>query len=246
MVDRHFAVPDLAEWYDLFCPWSARRDFPFYLPYIMSAGSVLDVGCGTGMLLHRARSSGHSGRLTGLDPAAAMLSVARRRADIEWHHGDLSTVSFDGEFDLITMTGHAFQVLLTDAELRSALAAVRTALRPGGVFAFETRNPLAREWESWTPANAVEVHNATGTPMRQTHNVERWDGEFVTFTSTFTTPAWPKPQVSRSTLRFLSHPRLNEFLADAGFTLTAQYGTFARAPITPTSPEIITFAHPTP
>ena len=76
MVDKLFAEPDLAEWYDLFCPWNARDDFPFYLPFIMAAESVLDVGCGTGMLLHRARESGHTGRLCGLDPAPAMLNLA--------------------------------------------------------------------------------------------------------------------------------------------------------------------------
>lgn len=42
------------------------------------------------------------------------------------------------------MTGHAFQVLLTEGEVRAALAAVRTALVPGGTFVFETRNPDVR------------------------------------------------------------------------------------------------------
>jgi len=91
---------------------------------IMAAESVLDVGCGTGSLLHWARESGHEGRLVGLDPAEGMLAQARRRDDVEWVLGDLSTVSWEDEFDFAVMTGHAFQVLLTDDELRTAFAAI--------------------------------------------------------------------------------------------------------------------------
>jgi SAM-dependent methyltransferase len=120
--DRLFTEPDLAGLYDLFCGWDLRDDFEFYLPMVMAAGSVLDAGCGTGMLLQRARRDGHRGRLCGLDPATAMLDVARARRDIDWIEGDLGTVGFDREFDLIVMTGHAFQVLTGDDELRAGRA----------------------------------------------------------------------------------------------------------------------------
>ena len=43
-----------------------------------------------------------------------MLEQARKRYDVEWVHGDLSSVDWDREFDLIVMTGHAFQVLVED------------------------------------------------------------------------------------------------------------------------------------
>ena len=56
---------------------NAGEDYRFYLPLIMSAEGVLDVGCGTGALLHWARETGHTGRLVGLDPAEGMLDVAR-------------------------------------------------------------------------------------------------------------------------------------------------------------------------
>lgn len=70
MTDDGFADPALAALYDLSFTPEDRDDFAFYLPMIMAADSVLDVGCGTGILLHLARQSGHTGRLTGLDPAA--------------------------------------------------------------------------------------------------------------------------------------------------------------------------------
>jgi hypothetical protein len=57
----------------------------------------------------------------------------------------------DSEFDLAVMTGHAFQVLVGDDEVRASLTAIRHALAGGGRLAFETRNPLARAWESWNP-----------------------------------------------------------------------------------------------
>ncbi len=151
MVDRQFSDPELASLYDAFCPWDDRGDLGFYLPLVMSADSVLDVGCGTGALLHRARDDGHRGRLCGLDPAIGMLEQARRRCDVEWRLGDLASAHWEQDFELVVMTGHAFQVLVDDDEIRSSLAAVRAALSSEGRFAFETRNPLAREWESWTP-----------------------------------------------------------------------------------------------
>ena len=112
MVDYLFSEPRLAELYDAFC--AGREDFGFYLPLVMSAKSVLDVGCGTGELLRLAREAGHTGRLCGLDPAEAMLEQARKRRDIDWVHGDLASVDWRREFDLIVMTGHAFQVFVEE------------------------------------------------------------------------------------------------------------------------------------
>jgi SAM-dependent methyltransferase len=243
VVDRLFAEPDLAVLYDLFCAWDLRDDFDFYLPMVMAADSVLDVGCGTGMLLHRARQDGHAGRLCGLDPAGAMLDVARTRQDIEWIQGDLPGVCGDREFDLIVMTGHAFQVLTGDDELRAGLAAVSAALKRNGRFAFETRNPSARGWERWIPANAVEVTGQDGQMWRMAHQFDTpVTGELVSFTTTVSGPGWERPQASRSTLRFLGAGSLAEFLSAAGLTVQEQYGDWDRQPLTEASPEIITIA----
>src|SRR5690242_14464017 len=100
MIERSFTEDRLAALYDLFHPPRARDDFAFYLPMIMRADSVLDVGCGTGALLKWAREEGHTGRLVGIDPAAGMLNQARSRTDIEWVLGDLTSVVWDREFDL--------------------------------------------------------------------------------------------------------------------------------------------------
>jgi SAM-dependent methyltransferase len=238
VVDRLFSEPSLAELYDAFC--EGRRDFGFYLPLVMSAESVLDVGCGTGELLRLAREAGHTGRLCGLDPAEAMLQLARKRPDIEWVLGDLPSVDWDREFDLVVMTGHAFQVFVEDDQLRASLAAIRSALAEHGRFVFETRNPLARAWEGWTPDNAVEVVRGS-VVVRMAHEVQTpVDGNVVSFTITFTSPNWDRPQLSRSTLRFLDADSLSSFLSRAGLAIKEQFGDWDRQPLTDTSPEIIT------
>ncbi|MFG2436983.1 class I SAM-dependent methyltransferase [Streptomyces sp. NPDC048508] len=241
MADRSFSDVSLAALYDQLNPWGAGDDF--YLDLVMSARSVLDVGCGTGRLLARAREAGHGGRLCGLDPAAAMLVQARRRAAAEWVLGDLGSARWEREFDLVVMTGHAFQVLLGDDEVRTALASVRRALGDGGRFVFETRNPAARAWETWTPDRAREVRDACGGSVRVSHRVEGPVlGDRVTFSETFEHPDWERPQVSRSTLRFLGADALRGLLGDAGFVVREQYGDWGREPLSARSPEIITVA----
>ncbi|MGQ4347952.1 class I SAM-dependent methyltransferase [Streptomyces sp. SAS_275] len=241
MADRSFSDVSLAALYDQLNPWGAGDDF--YLDLVMSARSVLDVGCGTGRLLARAREAGHGGRLCGLDPAAAMLVQARRRAAAEWVLGDLGSARWEREFDLVVMTGHAFQALLGDDEVRTALASVRRALGDGGRFVFETRNPAARAWETWTPDRAREVSDTRGGFVRVSHRVERPVlGDRVTFSETFEHPDWERPRVSRSTLRFLGADALRGLLGDAGFVVREQYGDWGREPLSPRSPEIITVA----
>ncbi len=245
MVDHHFSDAGLAELYDVLHPWEQRDDLGFYLRLVMAAEAVLDVGCGTGALLHAARKAGHTGRLCGLDPASGMVAQARKRSDVEWVLGDLASVGWDREFDLVVMTGHAFQVLVGDDEVRASLAAIRAALTESGRFAFETRNPLVRAWEHWTPANAVAAVDASGAVVQMEHEVETpVEGDIVRFTTTYTTARWDRPQTSRSTLRFLGPEELAAFLAGAGLAIEGQFGDWARHPLTATSPEIITIARP--
>jgi len=240
VADHLFADVRLAALYDLFC--GRRTDFEFYFKWVMSAKSVLDVGCGTGALLHMARDAGHKGRLCGLDPAPGMLAQARKRDDIEWTLGDLSSVQFDREFDLVVMTGHAFQVLVRDEDILGALAAIHQALTDNGRFAFETRNPLVREWERWTPDKSAEVTDSDGTVVRLSREVQSVSGDTVSFSHTFTSPGWEKPQMSRSTLRFLDAGRLSAFLSDTRLKIELQFGDWDGSALTDSSREIITIA----
>ena len=241
MPDLIFADAALAGLYDGMNP--GRADFDFYGPMVMAAASVLDVGCGTGALLHEARRAGHAGRLCGLDPAPGMLAQARKRTDIEWSLGDLASRAWAGDFELVVMTGHAFQVLVEDEDLRAALAAIRDAMTDNGRFAFETRNPLVREWERWDSEERPAADHPDGARVRMSRRVTApFDGRVVSFSHTFDSDAWDRPRVSHSTLRFLDRAALDVALAQAGLTIEAQFGDWDRSPLGPASPEIITIA----
>jgi SAM-dependent methyltransferase len=243
LADRYFSDAELAALYDLFSPRDRRSDYDFYLPMAMSARAVLDVGCGTGSFLHELRDAGHQGRLCGLDPAGGMLAQARRRSDVEWIQGDLGSVRWNREFDFIVMTGHAFQALVEDQDVRLALSAVRAALTPDGSFAFESRNPQVREWERWAGRYAGKVTDAAGRGVRMDTDLDApFDGRVVAFRHIFSCPDWTEPQVSHSTLRFLDAEAIAAFLDEAGLTIGAQFGNWDRTPLTEQSPEIITVA----
>ncbi len=102
-----YSDEEAAALYDVLNAWGPSEEF--YLALMLEARSVLDVGCGTGRILHRARQAGHAGRLCGLDPDPAMLGVARRRTEIEWVAGTAASVTWNREFDLAVMSGHAFR-----------------------------------------------------------------------------------------------------------------------------------------
>jgi SAM-dependent methyltransferase len=239
-----YSDADAAALYDLLNPWDPAR-YPsdaFYHDLVMTANVVLDVGCGTGSMLHQARQSGHPGRLVGLEPDRAMLDRARRRTDIEWVAGVAADVAWDREFDLATMVGHAFQCLVGDDELHASLTAIRAALREGGRFAFETRHPQACAWQDWNPSNVSEVVDAAGCRLRIWHQVERVVGDVVTFTETTSDADGTVLRVDHASLRFLDVPALGALLAGADFVIEGQYGDWHRGPITGASREIVTIA----
>lgn len=243
MADQLFADAYLASIYDIWHPRSVRDDYDFYLPRIMAADAVLDAGCGTGTLLADARALGHQGRLCGIDPAAGMIERARRFRDVEWVLGELASAPWRGAFDLAVMTGHAFQALVSDEEILASLRAMRRALKPGGRFAFDTRNPAVRAWESWRPENAACIAGPSGHDVWiTTEVVAPFDGRTISFAHTFEGEHPSLPQVSRSTLRFVDERALREVLERTGFQVEEQFGDFAGCPLSLDSPEIITFA----
>lgn len=242
-VDEAYADLALARLYDAECPWHPQDDF--YLALDLQAASVLDVGCGTGSRLVRAREVGHRGDLVGVDPAEGMLSVARGKTEqVRWVRGDAQTVDLGRRFALITMTGHAFQVLLDDAAVRAALSTFHRHLEPGARLAFETRNPAAKGWESWVAEQSRRViQGPDGAEYEVWVDDPSTHGfDLISFTSVVRPRRAGPVRCGRSTLRFIDAEHLRALLTEAGFTVEGWYGDWDRREVDATSPEIVVVA----
>ncbi|SDO79505.1 Ubiquinone/menaquinone biosynthesis C-methylase UbiE [Nakamurella panacisegetis] len=243
-LDQHYVDPRVAAIYDT--ANAARQDFDFYLALAreLNARHIIDLACGTGALAVELAAQGAT--VTGVDPAPAMLDVARRRpgADqVRWLDGDSSALPA-ATADLVVMTGHAAQVFLTDEQWRTVLADCARALRPGGVLAFETRNPSARGWRAW---NRTDSHRAHDGPEAFETWVEITDvrPDFVSFTGHTVFTADGRVVLSPSTLRFRTSAQVRTSLADAGFAVRQVFGDWTREAVTDTAPELIFVAERT-
>lgn len=245
--DPLYHDPALAELYDLDHGW--RDDFHHCLKLGRAVASVLDFGCGTGWLIAELAPGRNA---VGVDPAEAMLAVARARpggANARWIVGDVRSIRLGERFDLIVMTGHAFQVLLSPEEQLAALQTMAAHLSPTGRFIFDTRNPLVEEWREWTPEQsqrAVE-HPTLGT--LEAWNDVRQDAVtgIVTYETHYRVPATDRTlSAPSSQLRFTGKDELAGLIQTAGLTVEAWLGDWHGAPWTPGSPEIIPYGRKAP
>ena len=99
--------------------------------------SVLDVGCGTGLLLQlMSNEVGDSGQASGLDFSDDMLELARQRCDklsnVRLYQGSADNLEFESEsFDVATCT----QTLLYVDLVEQALGEIYRVLKPKGRIA---------------------------------------------------------------------------------------------------------------
>lgn len=202
------------------------EDAEFYLSLAgPQSCSVLDLGCGTGTLCCAFAERGH--RVTGVDPAAAMLALAKNKPYaecVEWVESSAQTYRSRRRFDLIVMTGHAFQVLLTDADMIAALETMNCHLTQCGRAAFETRNPRidwVREWGTRTRV-------LPGGQITETLDISGADGEFISFQTTYRLP--DRTMTTRSTLRFPSRERVEELITRSGLQTCDLFGNWNSGP----------------
>ena len=98
---------------------------------LRSTDRLLDVGCGTGALLHRLSRSHPAGLLSGVDPVPEMLAVARRRlpAEVELREGWAERLPFANERFDVVLSCNMFHYVRQPA---AALREMSRVLSPGG------------------------------------------------------------------------------------------------------------------
>lgn len=122
-------------------------DLPFYSMMAANVeGPILDVGSGTGRVVIHLAQEGH--QLWGLEPSRPMLARAERKLTILSELGksitmveaDIMSASFDRQFDLITVSYHAFMHLRTQEDQIAALERFHEWLSPDGLLVIDLPN----------------------------------------------------------------------------------------------------------
>ncbi|MEZ2130943.1 MULTISPECIES: class I SAM-dependent methyltransferase [unclassified Sinorhizobium] len=241
MPDAIYIDPRLVLLYDILNPAGADTDF--YLRAARPGSRILDIGCGTGLLTRLFAAAGH--RATGLDPAAAMLDVARandRAGTVHWIEADARAFSLGERFDLITMTGHVFQVFGASEGLQ-VLQNAHAHLEDGGRLIFESRNPAARPWEEWTPGLSAKTirHDDIGD-VDIHHRLLSVRDDLVAFETIQQFRRSGETLTSRSTLQFPTKNQIESQLPSAGFSDVVWLGDWQGGSWSPMSREIIAVA----
>ncbi|MGW5157104.1 class I SAM-dependent methyltransferase [Nonomuraea wenchangensis] len=217
---EEFENPRLAAVYDPLDPDRSDLDVYAAIAAELGARSVLDVGCGTGTFALMLAARGLE--VTGVDPAAASLAVARAKPGAErvrWIHGDARALP-PMAADLATMTANVAQAIVEPDDWAATLDGAHRALRPGGRLVFETRVPARRAWLAWNRAESYQVTDVEGVGR-----VEQWfelldvSGPLVTFRGTWVFAADGAVLTSESTLRFREREEVEQDLDAHGYVV---------------------------
>ncbi len=170
------AVQDNKSYYDEFSDWYEKERHEGYhrliddlqvdllWPHIQNQ-EVLEVGCGTGLLLERVAQGAR--RAKGIDISPGMLEVAEQRGlDVE--EGSATDLPYQDEsFDVV----YSFKVLAHIEEIERALSECGRVVKPGGKLFLEFYNPQSLRYLVKQMAGPQKI----STKTRESAVYTRWD-----------------------------------------------------------------------
>jgi SAM-dependent methyltransferase len=189
------------------------------------ASTVLDCSCGIGTQAIGLAIEGFE--VTGTDLSPASVERAKREAEAfgvtaAFSVADMRQVAnlVPGTFDVVISCDNSLPHLMTDADLRLALANMYEKLRPGGLLVIGIRDydALAREQPRFTPPQLVE-----GADQRSVL-FQLWDWaddgasyQLTMFVHRQVGETW-ETDVHVADYRALLRDDLHRFVHDAGFS----------------------------
>ena len=201
----------------------------------VSASCITDLGCGTGILTVTLAKKGR--RVTGIDPAATMLSRAASRPggdQVEWRLGASELIDRDAN-DLIVMSGNVAMHIIDEA-WTATLLDIAQGLKPGGRLVFETRNPLNEPWKEW--GGLAEARETSVGTLRQTESVSDPDSDgLVTMTTSHEFIDAERTIETTLRLRFRSAETLRRDLHSAGLRIENLWSEWSRTPFSGSAEE---------
>nr|WP_268895498.1 class I SAM-dependent methyltransferase [Grimontia sedimenti] len=197
------------------------------------AKSLLDICCGTGIVtIPLAEKLEH---VVGVDLSPDMLKRAKQKVgptlSVRFLERNAVTFSLHSRFDIVIMTGNAFQAFANDNDFARLLSNVAAHLNPDGLFVFDTRLP--------TPQNLIldddfkacpSYLDAKGEQVQFFRRSERYDSENkVLYSLSRRIYADGSVKEAGIDLKYRSKETIERCLAEAGFTIDKRYADWRRS-----------------
>lgn len=238
-----FSDPHLVAIYNAVNGIEGYKQFYLDLAKKLSAKTIIDIGCGSGLLTCELAKQGYT--MKGVEPSRAMLDLARQTSysdSVEWIEGDARHLE-EFHADLAIMTGHIAQFYLDDAYWLTALQSIYNALRPGGHVAFESRNPAVQPWikntrhSDWpSKTSPRKVNDSIAGKIEWWMQLVDVTGEKVLYENHYHFMQSDAKLVSLNELRYRTQDELTQSLIQSGFSIDNVFGDWDRSQASKESP----------
>lgn len=247
-----------AESYDHTPLYQSRPDIAFYVEAARSAGSVLELGCGSGRIVIPTAAAGVP--ITGLDLSEPMLARCREklaaqppdvRARVRLVHANMTAFDLAEKFSLVTAPFRAFQHLISIDDQLACLRGVHRHLASGGrlildMFQVHPSGLGGPEWMR-EREDTPETPLPDGRSFRRTARIISFNrAEQVNEVEFAVYLTYPDGRTERHTqsfpFRYFFPKEVEHLLARAGFRVVTVFGDFSRSPLANDSPEMLTLA----
>ena len=107
-----------------------------------------------------------------------MLEIARKNdknKKVEWVLSGAQEYKSTTLFDLIIMTGHTFQVFLTDRDISLIFKTVKNHMAVNGFFVFESRNPNINWIQKWSNSSKIIESKPGELVVMSTNSLKKED-----------------------------------------------------------------------
>lgn len=227
----------IASIYDHDNPSGPDHEFYRKLANDTHAGSIVDLGCGTGIFTTTLVAEGRE--VIGIDPAPAMLEIGRKRPNgdlVTWIEGTGRQI-VSNSADIVFMTGNVAMHII-GSDWHETLKYIAQGLKTGGLLAFETRNPKARDWENWQEEN--ELRDTPVGRLRETTLIDPPDEHGVVTMHLYNEFLDHDYKINtEQKLQFRTYEQVVRDLKDVGLSVRSCYRNWAGERFEGTSKELI-------
>jgi SAM-dependent methyltransferase len=113
------------------------QEFGFYDQILKKHGchSILEIGCGSGMLARRFIANGYN--YIGLDLFDEMLDIARKEVpEGKFIRCDMRNIDFKKQFDAVLITGRSLAYVVENKGIINTFSGIRKAMNDNGLLVF--------------------------------------------------------------------------------------------------------------